>query len=166
MSMRTKPSLRRPVSLGSLVLLSACAVGVDAGDEPLIGGGIDPAMTVDAGLAPAPVVDAGPIYVPLPPNLGLPQDGGQLTVREGGVETRAPLGGGGSRGAGAMDAGSSSGGTRTPTTTTRDAGRGGSTTTGCQASRCTNSCGLDGPINCCTLLDTCGCTWAPGAYCL
>jgi hypothetical protein len=171
MSKRTKLSLRRLSIYCSLALFSACAVGVDAGDEPLIGGGVDPALGVDTGVAPPPaVIDAGPTYAPLPPNLGLPQDSGLPPLREGGVETRAPLGGGGTRGAGGTDAGSSSGGSRTPTTsTTRDAGsaRGGTTTTtGCQPSRCTNTCGLDGPINCCTLLDTCGCTWAPGAYCL
>jgi hypothetical protein len=31
---------------------------------------------------------------------------------------------------------------------------------------CSNDCSISGPFRCCTLLDTCGCSWAPGAYCL
>src|SRR5262249_36186886 len=32
-------------------------------------------------------------------------------------------------------------------------------------STCTNSCFPVGILSCCTALGTCGCTWAPGAYC-
>jgi hypothetical protein len=44
----------------------------------------------------------------------------------------------------------------------RDAATGGS----CNANSCNNDCSISGPFRCCTLLDTCGCSWAPGAYCL
>jgi hypothetical protein len=44
----------------------------------------------------------------------------------------------------------------------RDAATGGS----CNADSCNNDCSISGPFRCCTLLDTCGCSWAPGAYCL
>jgi hypothetical protein len=38
--------------------------------------------------------------------------------------------------------------------------------TRCQASTCTNECSLAGPLRCCSDRGTCGCTWAPGAYCI
>jgi hypothetical protein len=31
---------------------------------------------------------------------------------------------------------------------------------------CTQSCFPVGVLACCSPLGTCGCTWAPGAYCL
>lgn len=36
----------------------------------------------------------------------------------------------------------------------------------CGDNLCANDCALTGPFRCCTPLDTCGCTWAEGAYCL
>ncbi len=147
------------------LLLTGCAVGVDGTDDlpPL---GVTPGATtvVDAGLAApaAPVFDAGPIVPPLPPSLSTPQESSVPLppVREAGTASR-PTGTGGRADAGATTgtgAGSTRGGTA--------AGGASGTTTGCNALRCTNECSLAGPLQCCTLLDTCGCTWAPGAYCL
>jgi hypothetical protein len=153
------PNLRK-LSCGAAIfgisgLLSAgCAEGVGLDEEGIL-------ATLDAAAAaPAPVVDAGPTYAPLPPELALP------TTPTAPVAVARP------------DAGSTSGTPSTGSgrttsdagaarpTQTRDAGTSRPAATGCNAASCKNSCGLDGPINCCTLLDTCGCTWAPGAYCL
>jgi hypothetical protein len=59
---------------------------------------------------------------------------------------------------------------RPPTTAPRDAGRPATGTAGgaaasCNVLTCTNTCSVAGPFPCCGLLG-CGCTWAPGAYCL
>jgi hypothetical protein len=35
----------------------------------------------------------------------------------------------------------------------------------CDPKTCSSSCGLAGPLPCCTSNGTCGCTWAPGAVC-
>lgn len=57
------------------------------------------------------------------------------------------------------------------TTTTRDAAAAPSTPAPAanrctKSSDCKNECGVTGILNCCTERGTCGCTWAPGAYCL
>jgi hypothetical protein len=36
----------------------------------------------------------------------------------------------------------------------------------CNVLSCSNDCSVAGPFRCCTERDSCGCTWAPGAYCL
>jgi hypothetical protein len=36
----------------------------------------------------------------------------------------------------------------------------------CTVSACSNDCSLIGPLRCCRENDTCGCSWAPGAYCM
>lgn len=58
-------------------------------------------------------------------------------------------------------------GTTTPTPTpTRDAGPVTPKPGGCKsAADCTSSCVPIGILNCCRDNGTCGCTWAPGAYC-
>jgi hypothetical protein len=60
-------------------------------------------------------------------------------------------------------------GTTTTTTTptpARDAGQAAPKPGGCRsAADCTTSCVPIGILNCCRDNGTCGCTWAPGAYC-
>jgi hypothetical protein len=67
-------------------------------------------------------------------------------------------GGSGSGGSGGSGSGGSSGAGGSSGT--------GSSSSGCPASGCTNSCFPAGAFSCCTAFDSCGCTWAPGAYCL
>lgn len=153
---------RVPAPALAAVLLSACAVGVDGADDlPPLGVTPSPTTVIDAGIAPSfgPILDAGPVVPPLPPSLSTPQEASVPLppVREAGTATRPTGTGTGTR----ADAGA--GGTRGGTAS---GGASGTTTTGCNALRCTNECSLAGPLPCCTLLDTCGCTWAPGAYCL
>lgn len=62
--------------------------------------------------------------------------------------------------AGAKDAGSDAG--RDSGVATADSGTPGGS---CRASACTNDCSLAGPLQCCKDNGSCGCTWAPGAYC-
>jgi hypothetical protein len=178
---------QRAVAFAAL-LLAGCAVGVDGTDEGLpVGSAPDTAVVVDSGLAPiAPVLDAGPTFAPLPPSLSTPQEASvpPAPIREAGAP-RAPTGTGrtgsdagastgtgtGTAGGGGSRGGTTSGGAGGGTTPggagggTTPGGAGG-TTTGCDPLRCNNECSLAGPLPCCTLLDTCGCTWAPGAYCL
>lgn len=66
---------------------------------------------------------------------------------------------GGTGGSGGRTGGGGSGGTRAPTMMQPTAGK------AC-SSPCTNSCFPVGILPCCSPLGTCGCTWAPGAYCL
>jgi hypothetical protein len=90
-----------------------------------------------------------------------PAQGPQSGLDAGPRTGRAPLG--------SVDAGDriDSGRTRTPSST-GDSGGGTTLAAGrCEKdSQCTNSCVPVGILPCCTLLKTCGCTWAPGAYCL
>lgn len=147
------------------LLLTGCAVGVDGADElpPL---GVTPGSAiVDAGSAApvGPVLDAAPIVPPLPPSLSTPQESSVPLPppREAGTSSRPTTSTGGRADAGATGS-FGGGGARGGTTSGGASG----TTTGCNPLRCTNECSLAGPLQCCTLLDTCGCTWAPGAYCL
>lgn len=50
----------------------------------------------------------------------------------------------------------------------RDAGSDSGSSGGprCSANTCNNDCSLLGPLRCCRDNDTCGCSWAPGAYCM
>ncbi len=70
------------------------------------------------------------------------------------------ISGGGAGDAGREAAGGGSG----------DGGSGGSTSSGpCADGKtttdCTNQCSIAGPIQCCSGVGKCGCTWAPGAFC-
>ena len=96
--------------------------------------------------------------MPLAPTMA---DEGDVMARAG--SGGAGRGGSGSGGAGAGGrAGGSAGSTSGGESSGGDRPRGGS---GC-SSPCTNVCFPIGILPCCTLLGTCGCTWAPGAYCL
>jgi hypothetical protein len=153
---------RWSTAVSAAVWLGACAVGV--GDEvaPPWDGAIPAAPD-----AAAPDADAAPAV--LPPWLTDPQfDTGTQTpsvdLDAAGVDPPS----------GIADAGRPLDASRPQTPPrTSDAGStrptGGSTGTGttrCQASTCTNECSLAGPLRCCTDRGSCGCTWAPGAYCL
>jgi hypothetical protein len=140
-------------SLLPLLCLAGCAIGAGVEDD----GWLD-SLDATVQTAPPPVVDAGPVYTPLPPELGLPTTPTVPVGRpDGGTATRTPTG------TGTRATNNDAGASRPQQG--RDAGSA-RPSTGCVESACKNTCALDGPFNCCTLLDTCGCTWAPGAYCL
>jgi hypothetical protein len=74
----------------------------------------------------------------------------------GGASSRSAAGSGGTGGARTGSGGRGEG---------ESGGRGGQRPSGCM-SECTNICFPVGILPCCNLLGICGCTWAPGAYCL
>lgn len=169
----TAPVPLRPwtaAPLAALLLSVSCAVGAPVAEDDEFfeqnaqdrddGGDLG---ALDAAMIDPSLIDPGPIdsgYF-LPPFMG---DAGGATSVDAAGGTIPP------RDAGAGDAGDAStsttprdaGTTPPPTTPARDA----STAAGCNALTCTNECSVAGPFPCCTLLDTCGCSWAPGAYCL
>jgi hypothetical protein len=157
------------VPIAALLLSVGCAVGAPVAEDDDFfeqsaqeGGDAGDVGALDAAIVDPSLIDPGPIDSGnfLPPFMGgaggttgggtaggtvPPRDAGTVGGRD--ASTSAP-----------RDAAT----TRPPATTTRDA----STAAGCNALTCTNECSVAGPFPCCTLLDTCGCTWAPGAYCL
>ena len=160
---------RGSTAVSAAIWLGACATGVE--DEV-----VPPAWDGATALVPdldgaAPDADAATAQV-LPPWLTDPQfdtgaQGTGVDLDAAGVDP--PSGRADAAARPALDA------SRPPQTPPRtsDAGStrptGGSTGTGttrCQASTCTNECSLAGPLRCCTERGSCGCTWAPGAYCL
>jgi hypothetical protein len=82
---------------------------------------------------------------------------GDAASGSGGTGGRSGSGGGGGSGGAGSGGSSGAGG--------GSSGTGGSSSGGCPASGCTNSCFPVGVLACCTDFGTCGCTWAPGAYC-
>jgi hypothetical protein len=90
----------------------------------------------------------------------------EMAPDPGDVDTagRGGAGGAGGGGSGGMSGSSGRGGSggsggSTPPTMPRPTGR------TCMPA-CSQSCFPVGVLACCTPLGTCGCTWAPGAYCL
>jgi hypothetical protein len=158
---------RAAVWLAPALLASGCAVAAPAlEDDPFFekgdeedAGDLDAAMIDPSVVDPEPM-DSGSVLPPFSGGSAGGTAGGAAGGTTGGVMTARDAG------AGARDA--STGGPRDasagrPTTPARDAA---APTTGCNVLTCTNECSVAGPFPCCTLLDTCGCTWAPGAYCL
>ena len=162
--MRWRPGSRRSsMALAAALWSSACASGVEDDLVPVITVP-QPSTGVDSGVpeasAPAAVLPpwlSDPNFeAGVPDVVSSPEpdpDSTGTTPPSSTVDAARPA-------ARPSDAGAR------PTT---DAGArpGGSTgTTRCQASSCTNMCSLAGPLRCCTDQGRCGCTWAPGAYCL
>jgi hypothetical protein len=154
--------------IAALFLSVGCAVGAPVAEDDEFfeqngpdledGGDLD---ALDAALIDPSLIDPGPIDSGnfLPPFMG-----GAGGVTGGGTAggTIPP-----------RDAGAAAGGRDASASTPRDAGStrppttpDASAATGCDPLTCTNECSVAGPFPCCTLLDTCGCSWAPGAYCL
>lgn len=153
----------------SLTLLAGCAVAApDAAHDPFFeenahegeqGAGDLDASGLDPALDPGPV-DPGPI------------DSGNV-LPPFGATGGATLGGAAGGTTGSAPPARDAGGGSTPTPGAgRDAGASrpptpaGAPAAACDPFTCTNECSAAGPFPCCTLFDTCGCTWAPGAYCL
>ena len=93
-----------------------------------------------------------------PPVVMMPEDPGDVMMSDGGPATS------GSGGAGSSASGSGGAGS---------GGRGGSGGSGGSTARpgtcmpaCNNTCFPVGILPCCRPIGGCGCTWAPGAYCL
>ena len=148
----------RHATAWSSLVLASCAVGLDD-DNSLYEGAGDPSFAFDAGppdvFVPPVIEMPAPVFVP--DAMVSVRDPTQFVMRDAGTSTFSPRD---------ASSGLSEPGTSSPPST-RPASSGSSRpTSGCNERSCTNDCSLGGPFQCCTLLDTCGCTWAPGAYCL
>jgi hypothetical protein len=102
-----------------------------------------------------PKSGTGGALAPLPPSLG---SGGRAASGSGGIGGSRMFGTGGSR---AMTGGSSGsrGSGNEPDSTPAPASGGNCTS-------CNQPCFPVGILPCCRIDGSCGCTWAPGAYCL
>jgi hypothetical protein len=157
------------VPIGALLLSAGCAVGAPVAEDDEFfeqnaeersdGGELG---ALDAAMIDPSLIDPGPIDSGnfLPPFMG-GASGATSGGTAGGTIPPRDAGAAGGRDA-STSAPRDAGTTPPPATTTFDA----SAAAGCNALTCTNECSVAGPFPCCTLLDTCGCTWAPGAYCL
>jgi hypothetical protein len=136
--------------------MAACALGVEGDDDAAVIG--EPVAAVEAGTADTGASEA------LPPWLANPQfeAGGQgvAVVSDGGTRVSAPASSvpDAARPTRLSDAGS--------TRPARADASAPPTPARCQESTCTNTCSLAGPLKCCTEAGRCGCSWAPGAYCM
>jgi hypothetical protein len=86
--------------------------------------------------------------------------GDVMSAGTGGAGGRA----GGGSGRGAAGGASGAGGSPAGGSAGSGSDRPGGGTRGCMPA-CNNTCFPVGILPCCTALGTCGCTWAPGAYC-
>jgi hypothetical protein len=143
---------------GGLVASEEPATPEDDDDEPGIDSNADPS----AGETSAP----GTVS-PRLPDAGRANDAGSAPAdagpRDAGVKDAAIAD------AGRSSTGAADSGPAVPTTPPRDAGQSTSQPAAgkCRTDAdCTEPCVPIGILNCCGSDGTCGCTWAPGAYCL
>jgi len=176
---------RLPRTDDLLAFLTICLAGCAV--SPIVDGDWSEESEVDSGFesSEGPATDPAGDEPGVDPNAasGDPPSEGPSAPSPGGaqkVDASASADAGGTprdasvKDAGAKDAGRTGTGTGTSTPTptpapARDAGQ--STTKPAagmcrSATDCTESCVPIGILNCCRANGTCGCTWAPGAYCL